>query len=60
MTEQELKFAKTYRSDISEVFKKLALDYMPGAFKDFEPILSANDSINTSSLSSRYLFVELF
>lgn len=25
MTEQELKFAKTYRSDISEVFKKLAL-----------------------------------
>jgi len=53
MTEQELKFAKTYRSDISEVFKKLALDYMPGAFKDFEPISSANDSINTSSLSSR-------
>ena len=53
MTEEELKFAKSYRSDISEVFKKLALDYMPGAFKDFAPIASANDSLNISSLASR-------
>ena len=53
MTKEELKFAINYRADISEVFKKLALDYMPGAFKDFEPILSANDSINTSSIASR-------
>lgn len=53
MTKEELKFAINYRADISEVFKKLALDYMPGAFKDFEPISSANDSINTSSIASR-------
>ena len=53
MTKEELKFAINYRADISEVFKKLALDYMPGAFKDFEPISSANDSINTSSINSR-------
>ena len=53
MTKEELKFAKTYRDDISDVFKKLALDYMPGPFKEFEPIASANDSINTSSISSR-------
>lgn len=53
MTEEELTFAKSYRSNISEVFKKLALDYMPGAFKDFAPIASANDSLNISSLASR-------
>ena len=51
MTENELKFAKQYRADIAEVYKKLALDHMPGAFKEFVPLASSNESMNSSSLT---------
>jgi len=51
MTENELKFAKQYRADIAEVYKKLALDHMPGAFKEFAPLASSNESMNSSSLT---------
>ena len=53
MTPEELKFARQYRADIADVFKKLALDYMPERFKDFAPLASANDSFNSSGISSR-------
>merc|ERR1719362_1909748 len=51
MTANELKFAKQYRADIAEVYKKLALDHMPGAFKEFVPLASSNESMNSSSLA---------
>lgn len=40
MTEEELTFARQYRTNIADVFKKLALDHMPGPFKDFAPLVS--------------------
>ena len=51
MTEDELKFARQYRNDIAEVFKKLALDYMPGPVKEFAPLTTPNESFNTSSIT---------
>lgn len=49
MTSDEVKFAKQYRADIGEVFKKLALDHMPGKFQEFGPAASASMSSNNSS-----------
>ena len=49
MTPDEVKFAKQYRADIVEVFKKLALDHMPGKFQEFGPAASASISSNNSS-----------
>ena len=53
MTPDEVKFAQQYRADITEVFKKLALDHMPGKFREFGPSPSA--SISNNSLSNQSL-----
>ena len=49
MTEEELRFARQYRSDVADVFKKLALDHMPGPFKDFAPLAAASEHFNTKT-----------
>ena len=49
MTNEELKFARQYRADLADVFKKLALDHMPGPFKDFAPLTSANELFSNKS-----------
>ena len=52
MTADEVRFAKQYREDISEVFKKLALNYMPGKFQEFSPMASVSTSSNSLSHST--------
>ena len=47
MSENELKFAKQYRINLTELFERLALDHMPGKSKEFNPVGSVTN--NSSS-----------
>ena len=53
MSENELRFAKQYRINLTELFERLALDHMPGKSKEFNPVASVTNSGSSNQPPSK-------